>query len=277
MADQPRRTYRFYIVDDDPVSIQLLTGLLEAEGHEVRSSSSSTDAISKIREARPDCVLTDLMMPGTDGMQLVKIIKEDAELAAIKVIVVSAKQFEFDRRQAMKFGADAFLDKPIDSSGFLAVVDQVMEDKFEVTFWGVRGTLPVAGHRSLRYGGNTSCVAMSFPQGQNFIFDAGTGIKELSNALAAGGKLNIHAKILISHPHWDHINALPFFVPLYIPGNEFEIMGPVHANMTMRELILAQMDDIYFPITISQFGARVYFRDMGEEEFELARIIHGAD
>ena len=225
----------------------------------------------------PHCVLTDLMMPGTDGMQLVKIIKEDAELAAIKVIVVSAKQFEFDRRQAMKFGADAFLDKPIDSSGFLAVVDQVMEDKFEVTFWGVRGTLPVAGHRSLRYGGNTSCVAMSFPQGQNFIFDAGTGIKELSNALAAGGKLNIHAKILISHPHWDHINALPFFVPLYIPGNEFEIMGPVHANMTMRELILAQMDDIYFPITISQFGERVYFRDMGEEEFELARIIHGAD
>ncbi len=272
MADQPRKAYKFFVVDDDPLFIELLTGLLEAEGHEVRSSSSSTDAIPKIMDARPDCVLVDLMMPGTDGMQLVKNIKEDAELAGTKVIVVSAKTFEFDKRQATKFGADAFIDKPIDADGLLGVVVQVMEDKIEVTFWGVRGTLPVAGQRSLRYGGSTNCVTMSFPQGQFFIFDAGTGIKELSNALAAGNKLNSDAKIFISHPHWDHINALPFFVPLYIPGNEFEILGPVHPNMSMRELISAQMDDVFFPITISKFGARVYFRDLGEEEFEIEGI-----
>ena len=214
-------------------------------------------------------MLTDLLMPGTDGMQLVKAIKQDAELAGIKVIVVSAKSFVFDKRQARKFGADAFIEKPFDADGFFSVVDQVMEDKIEVTFWGVRGTLPVPGQRSLRYGGNTSCVALSLPQGRFFIFDAGTGIKELSNALAARNSLNMDAKIFISHPHWDHINALPFFRPLYIPGNEFEISGPVHANMTMRELISAQMDDVFFPITMKQFSARVYFRDLGEEEFEV--------
>jgi phosphoribosyl 1,2-cyclic phosphodiesterase len=136
----------------------------------------------------------------------------------------------------------------------------------------VRGTLPVAGQRSLRYGGNTSCVAMSFPQGQSFIFDAGTGIKELSNDLADRNKLHFDAKIFISHPHWDHINALPFFAPLYVPGNEFEILGPVHPNMSMRELISVQMDDVFFPITIKQFSARVYFRDLGEETTELDGI-----
>ena len=266
------KQFKFFVIDDDPFTIELLTGLLEAEGHEVQSSVSSTGVIPKIKAAQPDCVLTDLMMPGTDGMQLVKLIKEDFELAGTKVIVVSAKPFEFDRRQARRFGADAFVDKPIDADSFLRVVDRIMEDKIEVTFWGVRGTLPVAGQRSLRYGGSTSCVALSFPQGQFFIFDAGTGIKELSNSLAARNRLNLAAKIFISHPHWDHINALPFFAPLYIPGNEFEILGPVHANMSMQEMISAQMDDIFFPITIKEFGARVYFRDLGEEEFEIEGI-----
>ncbi len=237
MADRPRRAPRLFVIDDDDFTIELLTGILESEGYDVTSSTSSTDAMAKVKEARPDCVLVDLMMPGTDGMQLVKQLKEDADLTGTKVIVVSAKLFEFDKRQARKFGADAFIEKPIDATGLLGVVGQILEDKMEVTFWGVRGTLPVAGKRSLRYGGNTSCVTLSLPRGQMFIFDAGTGIKELSNALAAEDKSNLEARIYISHPHWDHINALPFFMPLYATGNEFEVLGPVHANMTMRELI----------------------------------------
>ena len=272
MADRPRRAPRLFVIDDDDFTIELLTGVLESEGYDVTSSTSSTDAMAKVKEARPDCVLVDLMMPGTDGMQLVKQLKEDADLTGTKVIVVSAKLFEFDKQQARKFGADAFIEKPIDATGLLGVVGQILEDKMEVTFWGVRGTLPVAGKRSLRYGGNTSCVTLSLPRGQMFIFDAGTGIKELSNALAAEDKSNLEARIFISHPHWDHINALPFFMPLYATGNEFEVLGPVHANMTMRELISSQMDDIYFPITLKEFGARVYFRDLGEEKLEIEGI-----
>jgi len=152
------------------------------------------------------------------------------------------------------------------------VDDGDLNDKISVDFWGVRGTLPRPGADSVRYGGNTNCVSMEFPRGQLFIFDAGSGIKQLSDRILATGKKPTEAKIFISHPHWDHINALPFFVPLYKPGNEFEIIGARHGSLSMREVASAQMDGVYFPITLKEFGARVDFRDIGEESLEIDGI-----
>jgi phosphoribosyl 1,2-cyclic phosphodiesterase len=241
-------------------------------GHSVVCENDSTKAMTQIRAERPDCVITDLMMPGVTGYQIVTDIKADADLKETSVIVVSAKAFDFDRRQALKMGADGFFQKPIDPKTYAKAIEDILSDTIEMTPWGVRGTLPVAGERALRYGGNTSCVSLRFPRNRTFIFDAGTGIKELSNAVLArdGGKLA--AKIFISHPHWDHINALPFFVPLYIAGNEFEILGVSHPHATTRELISAQMDDVYFPITLKEFGARVYFRDIEEGTYTIDGI-----
>ena len=263
---------RILVVDDDPFMIELETALLEEAGYEVVALDSAEEALAKIKNVEPDCVITDLVMPGVAGMQLLKNIRDDHSLSAVKVIVLSSKSFEFDKRQAMQFGADRFIIKPIDAESFTKSVRAVLESKLELTFWGVRGTLPVPGARALRYGGNTSCVAIEFPKGQFFIFDAGSGIKELSNAWLAQKRGKLEAKIFISHPHWDHINALPFFVPLYIPGNEFEILGASHPHRTMRELISAQMDDIYFPITIKEFGSHVYFRDLNEETIDIDGI-----
>ena len=263
---------RILVVDDDPFMIELETALLEEAGYEVVALDSPEEALAKIKNVEPDCVITDLVMPGVAGMQLLKNIRDDHSLSMIKVIVLSSKSFEFDKRQAMQFGADRFITKPIDADNFTKSVRAVLESKLELTFWGVRGTLPVPGARALRYGGNTSCVTLEFPKGQFFIFDAGSGIKELSNAWLAQKRGKLEAKIFISHPHWDHINALPFFVPLYIPGNEFEILGASHPHRTMRELISAQMDDIYFPITIKEFGSHVYFRDLNEETIDIDGI-----
>jgi len=271
MDDSTTTRFKFLLVEDDPAMIELESLLLEEAGHTVVALHSSDDALSKIKEHAPDCVLTDIMMPGIDGMQLLKQIKDEPGLSNTKVIVVTFKTFEYDQRAAMQLGADSFITKPIEAETFSTLVEDVMADLLQMKFWGVRGTLPVSGHRSLRYGGNTSCVTLEFPRGQQFIFDAGSGIKELSNAIMAAPK-KINAKIFISHPHWDHINALPFFVPLYIPGNEFEILGAAHAHITMRELIAAQMDDVYFPITMKEFGSRVYFRDLNEGSYEIDGI-----
>ncbi len=138
-------------------------------------------------------------------------------------------------------------------------------NRISAAFWGVRGTLPVPGQKSVRYGGNTSCMTLSVAGDHLFIFDAGSGIKELSNHLMAQPLRRITAKIFISHPHWDHINALPFFAPLYVAGNEFEVCGPANGDMGMRALVGAQMDGIFFPITMREFGARVDFRDLGQD------------
>ena len=115
-------------------------------------------------------------------------------------------------------------------------------------------------------------MTLEFAKGQFFIFDAGSGIKSLSDHLMAERKGKLEPKIFISHPHWDHINALPFFVPLYVQGNEFEVLGASHGDITVRELISAQMDGIYFPITMKEFGAHVYFRNLMEETISIDNI-----
>ncbi|PPR25494.1 MAG: Alkaline phosphatase synthesis transcriptional regulatory protein PhoP [Alphaproteobacteria bacterium MarineAlpha10_Bin3] len=272
MTDTKERKFKFVIIDDDQDIIDLETALLAKEGHEVISLIKSDNALQVIQQEQPDCVLSDIMMPDIDGMMLLKQIRDDKSLDDIKVVLVTGRSFAFDRRQAMKLGADGFIGKPLDIATFAETVIEIIVDEIEMTFWGVRGTLPVPGPKTLKYGGNTSCMTLQFAKGQFFVFDAGTGIKALSNHLMAtrDGKLN--AKIFISHPHWDHINALPYFAPLYIPGNEFEILGAAHASISLRDLISSQMDDVYFPITMKDFGSHVEFRELGQGAFDVDGI-----
>src|SRR5262249_52303283 len=87
----------------------------------------------------------------------------------------------------------------------------------ELTFWGVRGSIPAPGPGTVRFGGNTSCVSLRTSGGKLIILDCGTGARNLGNTLLSGpfGKGGGEASILLSHAHWDHIQGFPFFVPLY--------------------------------------------------------------
>jgi phosphoribosyl 1,2-cyclic phosphodiesterase/CheY-like chemotaxis protein len=259
---------RFYVVDDDPFAVAILERVLDSAGYEVRTSLSSVQALKEIIDNPPDCVLVDLMMPEMDGFELTHRLRERPELKQMRIVVVSAKSYEADRRKAREMGADAYIAKPVRPESFLGELQGLLENKAEIRYWGVRGTLPVPGAKSLRYGGNTSCVSLEFGNEGLFIFDAGSGIKELSNALMTR-KGRITGRIFISHPHWDHINGLPFFAPLYVQGNEFVIHGAAQGGLDMRELISAQMEQPYFPVTVREFGANVYFNNLREERVIL--------
>jgi phosphoribosyl 1,2-cyclic phosphodiesterase/CheY-like chemotaxis protein len=267
MADR----LRFYVVDDDEFVGSVIGEFLTEAGHEVTRSRDSVAALQAILRAPPDCVIADIMMPKLDGLQICRELRAQPALAATKIIMLSSKSFDYDRRRAYELGADAYLTKPVERDELLARVREVVDDKIELRFWGVRGTLPVPGPRAVRYGGNTSCVTLRFPRDDLFIFDAGTGIKELARHFGPKPP-RLRANIMISHPHWDHINALPFFTPLYVPGNAFTIYGAAHGGVGMRELISAQMDGVYFPVTIREFGAHVEFRDLHEEALEIDGI-----
>jgi phosphoribosyl 1,2-cyclic phosphodiesterase/ActR/RegA family two-component response regulator len=260
-----KKTLFFCLVEDDPLIAELAQRLLEAAGHRVRVHTSSLEAAKTIPDLKPDAVITDIMMAELDGLALCERLNAEPSLVDTKFVIVSAKAYDFDRERAREVGAVGFIPKPIDPESFVKQVMACLSEHFTVRYWGVRGTLPVPGKKSLRYGGNTSCVSMEFPKQLNFVFDGGSGIKELSNHLLErrGGKWS--AKVFISHPHWDHINAIPFFAPMYIPGNEFEVIGSRHGGKSMRELISAQMDDVYFPITLKEMGARIYFREVSAE------------
>lgn len=136
-----------------------------------------------------------------------------------------------------------------------------------LTFWGTRGSVPSPGAATAYFGGNTPCVELRTGTGALLVLDAGTGIRHLGRALLerAGGSLII-ADILLSHAHWDHIQGLPFFAPLFQPGHQFTIRGAPDALAGIESALRAQMTAAVFPVTFDAFLAQVRFRALNEAE-----------
>ncbi len=117
---------QFFLVDDDPVMIKLQSMILTNGGHTVTTEADSTRALAQIKADRPDCVVTDLMMPGIDGYQLITLIRKEPTLDRTAIIVLSAKMFPQDKRQAIEFGANGFINKPLDPVNFLDKVNEII-------------------------------------------------------------------------------------------------------------------------------------------------------
>src|SRR5258705_4279232 len=266
---------KFFLVDDDPDTLALVSRLLTSAGHEVTVRASSAGALRDIPDARPDCVITDVMMPGMDGFELMRALRAKPELASMKMLVLSAKSYDFDRRRAREMGANGYITKPINRDTFLQSVNEIISNRVVVHYWGVHGTLPTPGAAYTRYGGNTSCVSVEVGGGEPlYIFDCGSGIHRLSEHLMAGGsgEQRFSARIFISHTHWDHINTVPFFATLYVRGNQIEIFGPHQGDLTIERAIGAQMEGVYFPVTMREFAARLVFRDLREETLDFGAV-----
>lgn len=142
--------------------------------------------------------------------------------------------------------------------------------RLTLTFWGVRGSIPVPGPSTMRYGGNTACLDLRSQDGDWVIFDAGTGLRVLGESLDLSKKYNIN--ILISHPHWDHINGIPFFAPVYIPGNRVTFYGPGTSEMTLQEILSGQMRYSYFPVRTVELLAEIKYRQIEQERLEIGNF-----
>lgn len=262
----------FVIIDNDLVAADIQRVLLEKQGYEVQVSLDPASAVEFVTEARPDILLIDIMSPKVDGLDLLSRLRLAPELRGLKIIVMSSKSYPADRDLAFAAGADGMISKPPDPATFVDRVLALAADNIDITYWGLRATLPVPGRKSLRYGGNTTCVSLELPRDQFFIFDAGSGMAELSRHVMAtrGGALS--AKIFISHPHRDHIEALPLFGPFQVPGNDFDIMGPGEGTLSMREIVAAQRDGIYAPLPMRPFAAQLRYRTLSEEEFLIGNV-----
>lgn len=130
---------------------------------------------------------------------------------------------------------------------------------FFVKFWGVRGSIACPGPRTVRYGGNTSCVEIRCG-GRLLIFDAGTGLRDLGNGLVGNGP--VEAELYLTHTHFDHICGLPFFAPLYSAGNKVRLSaGHLLPETDLRRVLMEMMMAPLFPIPPTAFKADVSFVD----------------
>lgn len=133
----------------------------------------------------------------------------------------------------------------------------------KLKFWGTRGSIPTPGKETVRYGGNTPCLEVRLKDDKLVIFDAGTGIRGLGEALMATGE-SVNAFLLIGHPHWDHIQGFPFFKPAFISGNELTLMGAQSRLVTLRQMVADQMNKVYFPVQLNELKAKINFRPLRE-------------
>ena len=132
-----------------------------------------------------------------------------------------------------------------------------------VQFWGTRGSIPSPGSKTVRYGGNTPCVELRTDDGWLIILDAGTGIRELGRSLIerANGA-PIAGDIFLTHAHWDHIQGLPFFGPIFQRGNHFTIWGSKSLETSIDRVVRDQMSPVVFPVTFEQLDAVIDFREL---------------
>ena len=114
-----------------------------------------------------------------------------------------------------------------------------------VRFWGVRGSTPTPQPENMRYGGNTSCVEVRINE-HLYVFDCGTGFRILGKHLIGSAEPALAAHIFISHFHWDHIQGIPFFAPLYGAANTVTFHSSRPSN-EMREILAegASIRDVF--------------------------------
>ncbi|MBU1238628.1 hypothetical protein KKF84_11200 [Myxococcota bacterium] len=140
-----------------------------------------------------------------------------------------------------------------------------------ITFWGVRGFIPVPGAQSVRYGGNTICVGIECDDGTRLALDAGTGLSVWGRKLLGTdlGKGKGEFNLVITHSHYDHVQGFSFFIPALIPGNKIRVFGMDETNLSAEDILESQMTPIFSPMqTLKNFGSIITYPQLSSSGTE---------
>ena len=281
------------IIDDDAQYRGLIAESLQAHGWRVLAASNGQAGLEDARQHRPDVVLCDLLMPGGNGFRVCRALRAEPTLRDTKIIITSGRDFGEDRRAAHEAGADEYLTKPFSSLALLALLERLAlgaatiapqnpaanpatagadAAPTRVKFWGVRGSIPSPGPGTVVFGGNTSCIEIR-TAGQIIILDAGTGLRALGRTLAeefANRPLDL--KLLLTHTHWDHIQGLPFFRPVYQPQCRLQIYGYEGARKSLVNVLSGQMESTYFPVLFHELPSNIQIEELTELAFQIGAV-----
>src|SRR6266571_4372357 len=146
------------------------------------------------------------------------------------------------------------------------------ESSTRLKLWGVRGSIPVPGPATVRYGGNTTCAEVR-ADGEIIVLDAGSGIRELGLALENEfGSRPIDLSLLITHVHWDHIQGFPFFVPSYNDKNKIQIFGYDGTGGGLCEILKGQMATPFFPVALYDLPGKIKIEKLETMDFKIGKV-----
>ena len=277
------------IIDDDADYRRLIGEILQMEGWEVLEAGEGEAGLEGVRQHRPEVVLCDLLMPRSNGFLVCRNIRSDFTLRHTKIIVTSGRDYDSDRLAAREAGADEYLTKPIKPYDLLATIARLCDEakvgapataaaspgsteSAQMKFWGVRGSVPSPGPATVRYGGNTACVSVR-AHGEIIILDAGTGLRPLGRELIKEFKDQpLNLTLLLSHTHWDHIQGLPFFSPIYLPHCRMRILGFEGARRGLVNVLSGQMESPYFPVPFGELPGNIEVEELKDLEFQVGAV-----
>lgn len=142
-----------------------------------------------------------------------------------------------------------------------------MAKPHHMTFRGIRGSMPVAGPEHARYGGHTTCIDVALSDSAHLVIDCGTGLRQLQSAL--GDVKNHEFHVLLTHYHWDHLQGLPFFRPLYEASNRFVFYGHEYGELSVADLVGGVFTPPWFPISLDETAASKEFVALEDVPFDL--------
>lgn len=114
---------KILIVEDNDLNLKLVRALLLPSGYQVLEASDAETGIRLTRDHRPDMILMDIQLPGMDGLQATRIIKNDPELKEILVVALTSFAMKGDKDLALKAGCDGYITKPIDTRSFIRTIE----------------------------------------------------------------------------------------------------------------------------------------------------------
>jgi phosphoribosyl 1,2-cyclic phosphodiesterase/ActR/RegA family two-component response regulator len=273
------------IIEDDENGRRAVAKLFAQADWKVFEAADGDSGVELALRNRPEVILCDLLMPKSNGFQVCRTIRQ--QLQPTKIIVVSGRDYAVDRATALEAGADEFLLKPITWEVLRESIDRLLIPQRprattspeelgsvppRIKLWGVRGSLPVPGPATIRYGGNTSCVEVR-ADGEIIVLDAGTGIRALGLALEKEFlSETIKLTLLITHTHWDHIQGLPFFSPAYNSKNLIRILGYEGARAGLGTILAGQMETPFFPVSLHQLPSHLAIEELKDMEFHIGKV-----
>ena len=277
---------RVLIIEDDAENRRVISDLFRREDWKVLEATDGDVGLELALRDRPELILCDLLMPRSNGFQVCRAIRE--QLQPTKIIVVSGRDYGVDRTSALQAGADEYLLKPVTWELLSNTIERLLPEiprrprpkraaesesvPARIRFWGVRGSIPVPGKSTVRYGGNTSCVEVC-ADGEIIILDAGSGIRLLGLALDKEfGPRSMKLTLLISHTHWDHIQGLPFFTPAYNQKNLIRVLGYEGARAGLAKILASQMETPFFPVSLRELPSHLAIEELREMDFQVGKV-----